>query len=1138
MIIREKKNRIKAGIQTVETDRNKEGQQMEKMEGVKVWEETVMIPTYGIGEPNKNPIFSEKRVYQGSSGKVYPYPVIEKICDEKKDKAYKAVFLENQYLKIMILPELGGRIQRAYDKTNGYDFVYYNHVIKPALVGLTGPWISGGIEFNWPQHHRPTTFLPVDYLLSENEDGSKTVMVNDVDQMYGTKGIASFTLYPDRAYIEIRGQLYNRTPMPQTFLWWANPAVPVNDNTQSIFPPDVHAVMDHGKRDVSRFPIATGVYYKQDYSEGVDISRYKNIPVPTSYMAEKSDFDFVGGYDYGVGAGILHVADHHISPGKKQWTWGCGDFGKAWDRNLTDEDGPYVELMTGVYTDNQPDFTWLKPFEEKTFKQYFMPYKEVGAVKNASVDGAMNLELTDKEGSGKEAAVCIYTTSVRENARVVLKRKNQVIFEDTANISPVDVYRKNMDAGEGEDTDVTLELYAQSGRLLLSYTPLPEEIPELPKPAEAAKDPEEIQTCEELYLTGLHIEQYRHATYLPDPYYLEGLKRDPGDIRLNTAYGSLLLSRGRFKESEAYFRQALKRMTWKNPNPYESEAYYKLGLSLFYQNRKSEAFDAFYKAAWSNEQQEMSFYFLAAVAAERGDYEEALELVDKGLIKNWHNVKARGLKAAVLRKLGREKAAERQIRENLEIDPFDYVSRFEAYFSRQKEDGQEAEHLLKEIDSLMRGFHENYLQTARDYAEGGFLEEAVFVLGRCQQDKPMIKYYEALFRNRMDQKDLAVKAVKEAEKADSYCCFPNKLEDIEALQTACSLVPGCAKAPYYLGCLWYDKKQYQDARECFERSAQADPSFPTVWRNLSFVYYNKFDEKEKAKEALEKAFELDTSDSRVFLELDQLHKKMGYTAEERLAEYETYKDTFLQRDDLYIEYVTLKNLTGQHKEAYDLLMKRRLHPWEGGEGKATSQYAAALFELGKAALRDNAPSQAARYLKQAMVYPENLGEGKLEGTKDNHLWYYLGLACEQLGEQEEARECFEKATVGTDEPAGMMFYYDQPADMILYQGLALYKLGRKAEGNARLYRLIDYGEQHIRDEVRVGYFAVSLPDFLIFNEDWTKKNKAHCWFLMGLGNLGLGHGEKAEECFKKTLELDSFHLNCRLFLNELEEHNR
>ena len=314
------------------------------MSEARIWEEEVVIPTYEAGEPDKNPMFLEKRVYQGSSGKVYPYPTTEKISRVKTDKTYHAVFLENDYIKVMVLPELGGRIQRAYDKTNGYDFVYYNHVIKPALVGLLGPWISGGIEFNWPQHHRPTTFMPVDHLIQENEDGSKTLLVNDVDQMYGTKGIAAFTLYPDKAYIEIKGQLYNRTALPQTFLWWANPAVPVNDHTQSVFPPDVHFVMDHGKRDVSRFPIAKGVYYKHDYSEGVDISRYKNIPVPTSYMAEKSDYDFVGGYDYGREAGILHVADHHVSPGKKQWTWGCGDFGKAWDRNLTDEDGPYIEI--------------------------------------------------------------------------------------------------------------------------------------------------------------------------------------------------------------------------------------------------------------------------------------------------------------------------------------------------------------------------------------------------------------------------------------------------------------------------------------------------------------------------------------------------------------------------------------------------------------------------------------------------------------------------------------------------------------------------------------------------------------------------------------------------------------------------
>jgi hypothetical protein len=187
------------------------------MSKAKVWVEKTVIPTYGIGEAQKAPIFLDKRVYQGSSGKVYPYPTVESISNEKADKEYTAVYLENEYLKVMVLPQLGGRIQRAYDKTNGYDFVYYNRVIKPALVGLTGPWISGGIEFNWPQHHRPTTFLPVDYEIEEKEDGSCSVLCHDVDQMYGTKCITKSLSIPERLISRLRGSCIIGRPFPRHF---------------------------------------------------------------------------------------------------------------------------------------------------------------------------------------------------------------------------------------------------------------------------------------------------------------------------------------------------------------------------------------------------------------------------------------------------------------------------------------------------------------------------------------------------------------------------------------------------------------------------------------------------------------------------------------------------------------------------------------------------------------------------------------------------------------------------------------------------------------------------------------------------------------------------------------------------------
>lgn len=1094
------------------------------MSGAKVWAETVVIPTYEIGEAEKNPVFLEKRVYQGSSGKVYPYPTVERLGGEKRDKEYTAVYLENEYLKVMVLPQLGGRIQRAYDKTNDYDFVYYNHVIKPALVGLTGPWISGGIEFNWPQHHRPTTYLPVDYELADNGDGSVSVLCHDVDQMYGTKCITKLTLYAGRAYIEITGQLYNRTPQPQTFLWWANPAVAANDDTQSVFPPDVHAVMDHGKRDVSRFPIATGVYYKKDYSEGVDISRYKNIPVPTSYMAENSKYDFVGGYDYGKEAGVLHVADHHISPGKKQWTWGCGDFGRAWDRNLTDEDGPYVELMTGVYTDNQPDFAWLKPFEEKTFQQYFMPYKAVGQVKNATVDAAVHLSY-----SGGEARVIVYATGVYEQANIILTAAGKPVLDETARISPTDIYRAAVRLPNRKEEELHLGVYAD-GRCLVEYQPESYEIPKLPEPAKAAKDPGEIQTCEELYLTGQHIEQYRHATYLPDPYYLEGLKRDEGDIRLNNAYGQLLMRRGLFAEAEQYFRKALERLTQRNPNPYNSESYYLLGLSLFYQDREAEAYDAFYKAAWSNEQQEMSYYYLAVIDTRAGRFSQACAHVEKALVKNAHNIKARGLKAYLMRRLGRTGEAQRQIAENLRLDPFDFVSCNEQVLLNDNENS------LREAVNAKLRFRENYLMTARDYAEFGAYAEACALLEGCVEEYPMLYYYKAYYTYRLRRgTGSAVEAcvtdlLQKAEACAPDYCFPNKAEDIAVLRFA--VANGCrARAAYYLGCLFYDRLQWEEALSLWETAAQADPQFPTVYRNLSLVYYNKKKDKERAQEAMEKAFSLNPGDARVFLELDQLYKKLGRTFEQRLEQYEAHRELIRQRDDLYVEYITLVNLSGNHEKAYACMTEHKFHPWEGGEGKVTAQYTLALLELARGAYADKRFAEAEELLRKGLIYPENLGEGKLEGTKDNHIYYYLGLTLEAQGRKKEAEECFARAAVGTNEPAGAMYYNDQPADMILYQGLAYRKLGREKEARARFYRLLDYGERHLEDDVRIEYFAVSLPDFLIFDEDYTRKNRAHCCYLMALGYIGLGDREKAAHYLKETEALEPSHMMCRVYRN-------
>ena len=1087
---------------------------------IKAWREIVTIPTYEVGKPEKAPMFLEKRVYQGSSGVVYPYPVIESMSDEKVDKDYLAIWLENDYIKVMILPELGGRVQMAYDKIKERHFVYYNHVIKPALVGLLGPWISGGIEFNWPQHHRPSTYMPVDTCIEENSDGSVTVWVSEMEKMFHQKGMAGFTLRPGCAYLEIKGVLYNRTDVPQTFLWWANPAVEVNDEYQSVFPPDINAVFDHGKRAVSSFPIATGTYYKMDYSAGVDISNYKNIAVPTSYMGVNSRFNFEGGYENDTQAGMLHVASHHFSPGKKQWTWGNGDFGRAWDRNLTDETTPeeaekwkvdrkgfrpYIELMAGVYTENQPDFSWLMPYEEKRFTQYFMPYRELGVVKEASKDLVFNI---NEVGEGK-VEFKVFATSKQEVCIILRNDKGDIYYKKEMSLSPEAVLTETVDVKGAKLNELTFEIvksFVYGERTVLSWHAEADDIRPIPDSAEAALLPEQIKTNEQLYLTGLHLEQYRHATWLATDYYEEALRRDPNDIRCLNALGLWYIRKGRFSRAEDYLRKAVKLSMKRNPNPYEGEPLYNLALALKYQGKLDEAYERFWKATWNKAWADAGYFEAAKISVAQGRFEDALDEINRCLDNNWHNHKARALKAAILRKLEMNDEALALIDESLSFDAFNYGCRYEKYLIKQDE------RELTEMKEMLRKSSQNYDELALDYQAAGLDTEAEAIWNIAISEgavSPMTYYYIGRY--------------DEAVHADLSYCFPNRAEDIIALEAAKRLSPADAHAPYLLGCLYYAARQYDLAIENWELSARLDPKFPTVWRNLALGRFNKQDRQQEALEYMERAFSLDENDERILMELDQLRKRLHHSHQERLTFLQKYPELIQRRDDLVLEEITLLNQTGRYEEAMQKLDAHIFHPWEGGEGKVSAQYQICRVELAKQALTRRDFEGAVRLLSECLDYPHHLGEGKLYGAQENDFHYLLGLAYEGMGDMEKARKYWEEATKGPQEPAAAMYYNDAKPDKIFYQGLALYKLGREGEAHGRFYRLINYGKQHIFEKQIMDYFAVSLPDLLIWEDSLDTKNLIHCKYMLALGYLGLGDNEHAQKYLAEVEALDNNH---------------
>lgn len=1120
---------------------------------VKAWREIVTIPTYEVGKTEKNPMFLEKRVYQGSSGVVYPYPVIEHISDEKVDKDYLAIWLENEYIKVMVLPELGGRVQMAYDKIKQRHFVYYNHVIKPALVGLLGPWISGGIEFNWPQHHRPSTFMPVDTHIEENGDGSVTVWVNEMEKMFHQKGMAGFTLRPGCAYLEIKGVVYNRTDVPQTFLWWANPAVEVNDQYQSVFPPDINAVFDHGKRAVSSFPIATGTYYKMDYSAGVDISNYRNIPVPTSYMGVNSRFDFEGGYENDTQAGMLHVASHHFSPGKKQWTWGNGDFGRAWDRNLTDEvvhvpggpsdtysrtmsnnlkEGyrPYIELMAGVYTENQPDFTWLMPYEEKRFTQYFMPYRELGVVKEASKDLILNIESI---GAGT-VQFKVFATS-RQEVNVILRNDSgEVYYQKVLTVSPEEVLTEIVNVKGANFDELTLEIkktFAYGERTVMRWHAEADDIRPIPDSAEAALLPHQVKTNEQLYLTGLHLEQYRHATWLPTDYYEEALRRDPDDIRCLNAMGLWYIRKGRFALAEEYLRKAVKLSQRRNPNPYDGEPIYNLALSLKYQGKTDEAYERFWKATWNKAWADAGYFEAAKISVAQGRYEDALDEINRCIDNNWHNHKARALKATILRLLDRKDEALRFIEDSLLFDSFNYGCRYEKYLLTGDKEA------LDTMQEMMHDHVENYHELALDYAQAGlaanFREVTWMARNRFDSKRnesiftPMTMYYLGWAYLMEGSEGRSLTCFKEAETVKPDCCFPNRLEDVIVLNIAKEMNPNGAKAPYYLGCLYYAARQYDLALENWHLSAEKDPTFPTVWRNLALGTFNKLGEEQKALDMMERAFSLDKDDERVLMELDQLYKRLHHPHGKRLAHLQQYPQLIQRRDDLVLEEITLLNQVGRYEEAKEKLDRHQFHPWEGGEGKVSAQYQICRVELAKQYLRNQEGTgdieKAIALLNECLEYPHHLGEGKLYGAQENDFYYLLGIAYHALSQDRKARECWEEAAKGTGEPAAAIYYNDAKPEIIFYQGLALRKLGREAEARGRFYKLINYGKQHIFEKQVMDYFAVSLPDLLIWEDSLDTKNIIHCKFMLALGYCGLGDMDHAMRYLAEVENLDNNH---------------
>lgn len=1085
---------------------------------VKMWEEKIVIPTYDAGSPDLNPQFYIGRTYQGAQGRIYPYPMIDNLTGKKINKSYNAVYLENDYIKLNILPEIGGRIFSASDKTNNYDFIYRQSVIKPVLIGMLGAWISGGIEWNILHHHRTSTFMPVDYILEENSDGSKTVWVGELEIRHRFKWIVGVTVFPQKSYFKATIKIFNQTPFVNSFLCWANTAVHTNEQYQVIFPPHTQFATQHSKTEFTEWPISYSRYARTDYTNGVDISWWKNHPNSVSFFAWNYEDNFVAGYDHGKNAGICSFSDHFIAPGKKFFEFANGSAGRMWDKILTDTDGSYLEIMTGAYSDNQPDYSWCQPYETKLVDLYWYPIREIKSVKDANLNAAVNLDITDNN----TAFIGFNTTSAVENAKVILENKNDILFEKYTNISPDKPFTCEVKLPTNlEKKNLKASLFSSNGELLISYQPVELNKEEKPQTVRPPKEPKDIGTIEELYLTGLRIEQFHNPRLDPYQYYEEGVKRDPYDYRCNTALGILYLKRFMFEKAEEHLKKAIERATKDYTMPKDGEAFYYLGIALKAQEKYNEAETFLQKATWSFAWYPQAYYEIAEIKCYQNEYQRALELIEKSLSRNSDNTKALNLKTTILRHIKMYEQAEKIPTTVLNIDPLNVWAEYEETLLKNNEIKGKNEN----INVLKRGLNGDYVQTylelATDFGNCGFWDDGIDILKRLTEYKkdkiyPLIYYYLGYFNEKKGEQSEALKYYHLGSKVSTDYCFPFRSETIKVLNSAINKNPNDARAHYYLGNLLYDY-QPENAILEWEMSRSIDNSLGILHRNLGFAYFHSENNLQKTIESMEKAITYNPTDARYYLELDQMYERNGTSPEIRLALLQKNHKTVIQRPDALSREITLLVQTGNYDRAIELMTDYTFHIWEGSGG-IHDTYVDACLLRGQNKLKLKKYEDALQDFKKALEYPENFQVGKPNRDEGElKINYFIASAFELLKDKSKADEYFKKS----------ISFNADPGDVLYYQGLAYEKINEKSKADSIYDILIEYGNNILKNNIRTDVFAK-------FGERESRNARnANAHYLIGLGYLGKQKKEEAKSQFNEAIRLNINHLWAKIQLNSL-----
>ena len=968
--------------------------------GVRVWEGTMDIPTYEEGPPDVNPPFDvfETRRFN------YPYTLRENLTDRRSVRSWRTLNLENEHMRCVVLPDLGGHLYNCVDKANGADMFYAQTALKKAQVSYRGSWVALGIEFNFPVSHNWVTVSPVDWATTRNPDGSASVWIGNTDRVYGVRWRVGLTLRPGRSLLEQEVTLENPTAVRHRFYWWSNAGVRVWDDSRIHYPQRFTA--SHGFRDVDTWPVNMA---------GVDLTMPGNhIYGPVSLFSHGSREPYMGVYHPRTRAGAVHYSSPTDAPAKKFWSWGADADGLDWRQALSDDNSAYVEVQAGIFR-NQETYGFLQPHESVQFSEYWMPVREIGGITRANLDAVVH--VTRAAAAKGDLTVGVNVNRAVRGGTLRVKDGEAVVASLPLTLAPSGALTKTF-PGLAADKRHTVEIVDGAGKVLLAHTEdqfdfaPASEIKLGPQPA-FEYPPADKRTDEDFLRLGTEEELDGNLLVAWDTYQA-ALKRFPGSFGLQKAAGRLAVGLKRYDEAAALLGGAEQRVS----NDAELQHY--LGLAYARRGEEGKA-----RAEWEKAQHFRAFRAAALLELTRldargGDAAKALVDVRDALAAARDDVAAGATEVALLRRAGRLVEAREHVRYWRRADPARSSLRYEAQRLGTPDPA---------LWSHLAGDPERVLDLAIDYMSLGAWDDALDLVDRryptgagvysepgapAPQDDPEVAYYRGYCRQKSGGSGAADFAA--AAKMSTRYVFPSRAESFPVFRAALEANPQDATARFLLGSLYLSGGMADAARAEWDQARRLDRKIPVLHRNLGLTLLHVNHDAKAALEVFLEGMDADPTNLDLYLGADQAMSALGRPAAERIAALSRYPDRAAMPPRL-VQKLALALAEGGRADEGEALFAGRFFP-RAEQGTNVRQVYVEV-ELQKALARAHAGRG-----EEAVAIARALGREVpgLPFTRDGldaflgtpRSQYLLGVIEAAAGHESEAREHWRKATEAKD----------------------------------------------------------------------------------------------------------------------------